>query len=523
MKVLVADAIDQKGIDKLKEFADVVVDTSITPEQLKETIKEYDGIAVRSRTKMTADIIEAADNLKIIGRAGVGVDNIDLDAATKRGIMVVNAPESTSITVAEHTMGLMLSVARKIAIADKSTKEGKWEKKLFKGMELKGKTLGVIGMGRIGSQVVKRCKAFEMSAMAYDPYLPPEVAQDMGVKLTDLDDVLKNADVITIHVPLTPETTHLISTEQFAIMKENAIIINCARGGIIDENALYHALKDGEIGGAALDVYEEEPAKENKLFELDNIVCTPHIAASTREAQKGAAIIIADEIKDLYDGKTPNNVINMPRMNNSDFEDSSKYLELSQKLGSFISQSINGQVKEVSVIYGGKIGELKNKEIFTRSVLQGLLNPILSSPVTVVNAPAVAESRGISVTEGSKKDAKGYDSFIKVTGKSDNDEFSAEGTVLHEPKILKVNDYWVDVKPEGHMFIARYKDVPGTIGTIGTKLGEANINVGVMQIGRDTVGGNAVMILTVDHEIPEDILKELSELENVHDAVKIKL
>lgn len=523
MKVLVADAIDQKGIDKLEEFADVVVDTSITPEELKKTIKDYDGIAIRSRTKMTADIIEAADNLKIIARAGVGVDNVDVEAATKKGIMVVNAPESTSITVAEHTMGLMLSVARKIAIADKSTKEGKWEKKLFKGIELRGKTLGVIGMGRIGSQVVKRCKAFEMEAMAYDPYLPPEVAQKMGVKLTDLDDVLEHADVITIHVPLTPETNHLISTEQFEIMKDNAIIINCARGGIIDEEALYDALKNNKIGGAALDVYEQEPPEDNKLMTLDNIVCTPHIAASTKEAQKGAAIIIADEIEDLYNGKTPNNIINMPRMNNSELEDSAKYLELAEKLGSFISQSINGQVKEVSVIYGGKIGELNNKELFTRTVLQGLLNPILSSPVTVVNAPAVAESRGISVTEGTQSDAKGYDSFIKVTGKSENDEFSAEGTVLLEPKILKVNNYWVDVKPEGHMFIARYKDVPGTIGTIGTKLGEAKINVGVMQIGRDTVGGNAVMILTVDHEIPEEILKELSELENVHEAVKIQL
>ncbi|MGN0093950.1 MAG: phosphoglycerate dehydrogenase [Methanobrevibacter sp.] len=523
MKVLVADAIDQKGIDRLKEVADVVVDTTISPEDLLKTIKEYDGIAIRSRTKMTAEVIEAAENLKIIARAGVGVDNVDLDAATKKGIMVVNAPESTSITVAEHTMGLMLAVARKIAIADKSTKEGKWEKKLFKGMELKGKTLGVIGMGRIGSQVVKRCQAFEMDALAYDPYLPPEVAQDMGVELTDLDTVLKNADVITIHVPLTPETNHLISTEQFEIMKENAIIMNCARGGIIDEDALYDALKNDKIGGAALDVYETEPPKDNKLMELDNIVCTPHIAASTKEAQKGAAIIIADEIADLFAGKTPNNVINMPRVDNSGLKDSAKYLELCEKLGSFISQSINGHIKEVSVIYGGEISELSNKEIFTRTVLQGILNPILSSPVTVVNAPAVAESRGISVTEGSKKDAKGYDSFIKVTGKTDSDEFSAEGTVLFEPKILKVDGYWVDVKPEGNMFIARYKDVPGTIGSIGTILGEANINVGVMQIGRDTIGGNAVMILTVDHEIPEDVLEKLVALDNVHNAVKIKL
>ncbi len=523
MKVLVADAIDEKGIERLEEVAEVVVDTSITPEDLKKTIKEYDGIAIRSRTKMTSEIIEAADNLKIIARAGVGVDNVDLEAATKKGIMVVNAPESTSVTVAEHTMGLMLSVARKISIADKSTKSGKWEKKLFKGMELKGKTLGVIGMGRIGSQVVSRCQAFEMGAIAYDPYLPPEVAKNMGVELTDLDTVLKKADVITIHVPLTPETNHLISAEQFEIMKENCIIINCARGGIIDEDALYIALKENKIGGAALDVYENEPPKESKLMELDNIVCTPHIAASTEEAQKGAAIIIANEIADLFEGNTPNNILNMPRIDSSGFKDSGKYLELCEKLGSFISQSINGQIKEVSIIYGGKIAELTNKEIFTRTVLQGILNPILSSPVTVVNAPDVAKSRGMQITEGTYHEGKGYDSLIKVIAKTENDEFSAVGTVLHEPKILKVNDYWVDVKPNGHMFIARYRDVPGAIGTIGTKLGEQNINVGVMQIGRDTVGGNAVMILTVDHEIPDAIVKELSELENIHNTVKIYL
>lgn len=259
MKVLVADAINEKGIENLKEVAEVVVDTSITPEDLVKTIGEYDGIIVRSRTKVTKEVIDNADNLKIIARAGVGVDNIDLNAATEKGIMVVNSPESTSITVAEHTMGLLLSMARKLSIADKSVKEGKWEKKKFMGVELRNKTLGVIGMGRIGSQVVNRCKAFEMDAVAYDPYLPEEVATQMGVELTDLETVLKKADFITIHVPLTPETKHLISYDEFELMKDGAFITNCARGGIIDEEALYDALKNEKIGGAALDVYEEEP------------------------------------------------------------------------------------------------------------------------------------------------------------------------------------------------------------------------------------------------------------------------
>ena len=524
MKVLIADAINEKGIENLKEVAEVVVDTSITPEELANTIHEYDGIVVRSRTKLTADIIKKADNMKIIARAGVGVDNIDLNAATEKGIMVVNSPESTSITVAEHTMGLLLTMARKLSIADKSVKEGKWEKKKFMGVELRNKTLGVIGMGRIGSQVVNRCKAFEMDAMAYDPYLPEEVAKQMGVKLTDLDTVLKNADFITIHVPLTPETKHLISTEQFEIMKDSAFITNCARGGIIDEDALYDALTNNKIGGAALDVYEEEPpAEDSKLFELDNIVLTPHIAASTKEAQRDAAIIVADEIIDLFKGGTPKNVLNMPRIDNKTYKEVSPYLELCEKLGSFISQAVNGKIKEIEIVYSGELAEIDNLEILTRTVLQGAINPFLSSPVNAVNASLVAKDRGISVTEGRKDNAKGYDSLIKVIAKSNKDKFSAEGTNLHEARILKVNDYWVDVIPEGHMFIAKYEDVPGSIGKIGTKLGEYGVNIGIMQVGRDEQGGRAIMILTLDKEIPNNVIKEIQGLDNVYDAVGLEL
>ncbi len=523
MKVLVADSINEKGIENLKEVAEVVVDTSITPEELANTIHEYNGIIVRSRTKLTADIIKKADNMQIIARAGVGVDNIDLDAATEKGIMVVNSPESTSVTVAEHTMGLILSMARKISIADKSVKEGKWEKKNFMGVELRNKTLGVIGMGRIGSQVVNRCKAFGMDAMAYDPYLPEEVAKQMGVDLTDLDTVLKNSDFITIHVPLTPETKHSISTEQFEIMKDGAFIVNCARGGIIDEDALYDALVNNKIGGAALDVYEEEPPKDSKLFELDNIVLTPHIAASTKEAQRDAAIIVADEIIDLANGKNPRNVLNMPRIDNNTYQEVAPYIELCEKLGSFISQGVNGKIKEIEIIYSGELAEIDNLEILTRTVIQGAVNPFLSSPVNAVNAALVAKDRGISITEGRKNKAKGYESLIKVIAKSADDVFSAEGTHLHEARILKVNDYWVDVIPEGHMFIAKYEDVPGSIGKIGTKLGEHNVNIGIMQVGRDEKGGRAIMVLTLDKEIPKDVIKEIQALDNVYEANGLEL
>ena len=524
MKVLIADAINEKGIENLKEVAEVVVDTEITPEELSNTIHEYNGIIVRSRTKLTADIIKKADNLQIIARAGVGVDNIDLDAATEKGIMVVNSPESTSVTVAEHTMGLILSMARKISIADKSVKDGKWEKKKFMGVELRNKTLGVIGMGRIGSQVVNRCKAFGMDAMAYDPYLPEEVAKQMGVELTDLDTVLKNSDFITIHVPLTPETKHSISTEQFELMKDTAYIVNCARGGVIDEDALYDALLNNKIGGAALDVYENEPPESDyKLFELDNIVLTPHIAASTKEAQRDAAIIVADEIIDLIKGNNPKNVLNMPRIDNNTYQELSPYMELCEKLGSFISQAINGKLQEIEIVYSGELSEIENLEILTRTVIQGAVNPFLSSPVNAVNAALVARDRGISITEGRKSNAKGYESLIKVTAKSESDTFSAEGTHLHEARILKVNGYWVDVIPEGHMFIAKYEDVPGSIGKIGTKLGEHNVNIGIMQVGRDTKGGRAIMVLTLDKEIPKNVIEEIQSLEHVYEAIGLEL
>lgn len=524
MKALIADAINEKGIENLKKVADVVVDTSITPEELYETIGEYDAIIVRSRTKLPAETIAKADNLKIIARAGVGVDNIDVNAATEKGIMVVNAPESTSITVAEHTMGLILSTIRKIAIADSSTKEGKWEKKRFMGMELKDKTLGVIGIGRIGSQVVNRCKAFQMNAIAYDPYLPADVAKQMGVELLETqEELLKRADVITIHVPLTPETKHSISTEQFEMMKDTALIFNCARGGIIDEDALYEALKEGKIGGAGLDVFEEEPAKDNKLFELDNIVCTPHIAASTKEAQRDAAIIVADEVIEVFKGEMPRNIINMPRMDNSGFEEANDYLELCDKIGSFISQASQGAIKELEIVYSGEIADLVTQELFTRTIIKGLLTPIINEGVSAVNARNIAKSRGLNITEAKTDKNESYNSLVKLTAKTDKREFSVVGTYLHEPRIIKINGYRVDVKPEGDMFIANYKDIPGSIGSIGTKLGEYEVNVGIMQVGRDIPGGKAIMILTLDNEVPKEAIKEIKSLENVDDATTLKL
>lgn len=523
MKVLIADQINQKGIEELEDVAEVVARTDITPEELVNDIKDFDAIIVRSRTKVTRDVIEAASSLKIIARAGVGVDNVDVEAATERGIMVVNAPESTSITVAEHTMGLILSLSRKISIADKSVKAEKWEKSRFMGMELNGKTMGIVGMGRIGSQVVIRAKAFGMDIIVYDPYITPEAAAELGVEVVSLETLLKNADVITIHVPLTPETKHLISRPEFEMMKDNTLIVNCARGGIINEDDLHEALSKGEINGAALDVFENEPPENSSLLELDNVVLTPHIAASTSEAQRDAAIIVAKEIKKVFKGESPRNVINMPVMDPETFQLIKPYFRLAEKLGKFLIQTAQGNINELEVTYCGELAEIQKHDIITRILLQEILNPILTEPVNLVNASAVAENRGMIITEGKRTDAKGYKNLISIEVKSDGNQVSVEGFLGKEPKIVRINDYQVNVKTEGNMLIARYKDIPGIIGSIGTKLGEYNINIAKMQVGRQELGGEAVMVLKVDQKVSRDVEEAIKALPNVYDAVAVGL
>ncbi len=521
-KVIVADSINEKGISDLEEVADVTVDTSITPEELVKTIKDYDAIVVRSRTKVTREVIEAAPKLKIIARAGVGVDNVDVEAANEKGIMVINAPESTSISVAEHTMGLMMSLARKISLADKSVKEGKWEKSKFMGMELNNKILGIVGMGRIGSQVVKRAKAFNMDILVYDPYISDEAGLEMGVSVVDLETLIRQSDLITLHVPLTPETRNLISADELEIMKDTAFIINCSRGGIVNEEALYDALKNNKIGGAALDVFTEEPPQDSPLFELDNLVATPHIGASTVEAQRDAALIVANEIITVFQDGSPRNVLNMPVMDPKNFQLMKPYLELAEKMGSFMMQATSGNIKNMDVTYCGELAEMPQHDILTRSILQVILNPILTEPVNLVNALSIAQNRGIVVTEGKRLESEGYKCIIELEIKTDEDVFSIDGTFVDEPKIIKINGYWVDVKPEGNMFIAKYQDLPGTIGAIGTKLGEHEINIATMQVGRREAGGEAIMVLKVDQSVPQSVLEEVKKMDNVDGAVSLE-
>lgn len=523
LKVLIADEINEKGIDELKEVAEVVVQTDITSGELVKSIEDFDAIVVRSRTKVTREVIDAARKLKIVARAGVGVDNVDVQAATERGIMVINAPESTSITVAEHTMGVILSLTRKISIADKSVKDGKWEKSKFMGMELAGKTLGIVGMGRIGSQVASRCKAFAMDIIVNDPYITEDTASRLGAKVVDRETLFRNADVITIHVPLTPETKHSISKDEFALMKKNAFIVNCARGGIINEDDLYDALVEGKIAGAGLDVFETEPPEGNPLLSLDNLVATPHIGASTREAQRDAAIIVAKEIRKVFNGGSPRNVINMPVLDPETRSLIQPYFELMVKLGKFLMQTAKGNIKEIDVTYCGELAEYPKLDILTRMILQEVLNPILTEPVNLVNAMAVAENRGITVVEGKRCDVNGYDSLIRVEMRSEGNDITIEGVSSKEPKIVMINGYKVDVEPEGTMLISSYQDIPGVIGAIGTKLGEREINIAKMQVGRQEPGGEAVMVLKVDQIVPESVLEELKKMGHVYDAVVVNL
>ncbi|AWX33414.1 phosphoglycerate dehydrogenase [Methanosphaera sp. BMS] len=521
-KVLIADSINEKGVEVLKDSAEVVNNPTITPEELLETINEYEGIIVRSRTKVTKEVIEKAENLKIIARAGVGVDNIDVNAATDKGIMVVNAPQSTSITVAEHAMGLMLALSRKIAIADASVKAGKWEKSKFMGMELRNKTLGVIGMGRIGSQVVKRSKAFEMDVIVYDPYITEEAAKELGVEITTLDDLIQKADVMTIHVPLTPETKGLISKEQLAKMKDHAIILNCARGGIINEADLYEALKERPDMKAGLDVYEEEPLTDSPLTTLDNVVLTPHIAASTKEAQRDAAIIVAKEVKNVLNKQTPTNVLNMPIVDSETFQQLKPYFKLADKLGQILVQTTTPNITELNIVYGGEVSG-RSKEPLTRELLKVFLNPILTEPVNSVNAKAVAKQRGIGLTEGETDNEK-YDAYMKVNVKYDDKEMNIEGIIENkEPKIISIDQYSVNMTPEGYMGIISYMDLPGTIGKIGKILGDYEINIAEMQVGRKEVGGEAVMVLKVDSEIVEDAVCELLKDEKIYTVKAVKL
>ena len=527
IKVLISDSLSKEAVAILeaeKEFK-VDVNTKLTPEELKKVIAGYDALIVRSGTKVTKDIIDAADKMKIIGRAGVGLDNVDVDAASKKGIIVVNTPGGNTISTAEHAFSMMMALSRNIPQADLSTKKGEWERKKFMGVELYGKTLGIIGLGRIGTEVAKRAISFEMRVLAYDPYLSVDRAKELGVESVDFKTLLKESDYITVHTPLTDETRHMISTEEFGITKKGLRVINCARGGIIDEDALARAIESGRVAGAAFDVYEEEPPTNSKLLKLsDKVVLTPHLGASTEEAQVNVAIDIANTVRDVLLGRGVKNAVNVPCVDPDICKIIDPYLKLAENIGSMQSQLAEGHIKKVRI---GYVGDILKYDLspFTVSLMKGMLTPILQETVNFVNALVIAKERGITIVETKTAEAQDFASLISVEVETDKGNNSLVGTLFTkvDPRIVKINEFYVDCVPSGYMLVISNKDVPGIIGQIGTILGENKINIAAMSFGRNEKGGKAVSILNIDSDVPKEVLDQIRHAKNIYEVRLVKL
>jgi len=524
MKLLVTDELSKEGLEILTRGSGLQVDVKpgMPQEELIRIIPEYEALIIRSGTKVTKEVIAAGKKLKVVGRAGVGVDNVDVEAATRRGILVMNTPLGNIVSAAEHTMAMTLALARKIVWADASLKGGKWERSKFTGTELNGKTLGIVGVGRVGGEVAKRAKSFQMKIVGYDPFLPPEVAVKLGVRLLPLDKVIEEADVITVHAPLTPSTKHIISKAQFDTMKPNVMVVNCARGGIIDEEALYDALKNKRIAGAALDVFETEPPKGSKLLELDNIVVTPHLGASTKEAQEKVSLEMAECVKlFLTEGKI-SNAVNAPLA-----KVDPKVLPLvpvAEMLASFAFQLVEGPVKKVEVAVYGEVAQLDTRMITTSAVI-GVLSQIIGEQVNIVNASAIAKEKGIQVSETKMEESTRYQNMVVVRLHSDGIHHEVRGTAFpaNQPRLLGVDDYDIDMPIEGDFLMTMHHDVPGIIGKVATLLGERHINIARMGVGRESRGGMAVMLVAVDDVVPEEVLAKLMSLKDFQEAKFIRM
>ena len=530
-RVLVSDPIAEAGIGRLREVAEVDVRTGLPPDELRSIIGEYDALAVRSETKVTADILAAARNLRIIGRAGVGVDNIDVKAATERGIVVVNSPEGNTIAAAELTVAMLLSLARSIPQGDASLKQGKWERKKFVGTEVYGKTVGVIGLGKIGGEVARRLRAFEMKVIAYDPFATEEKAAGYGATLVSLDEIYRSSDFITFHVPLNDATRGMVGRDQLGAMKAGVRIVNCARGGIVDEGALAEAIQSGQVSGAAFDVFGKEPVDpENPLLKLSQCVLTPHLGASTEEAQVNVAIDIAEQIVDVLKGKPARAAVNMPSLSAEALAQAQPYLTLGQKIGSLhtqLARDLSGAgrpIESVEIALQGDFEGIPTGPI-TRSVLAGLLGPILSDPVNMVNAPVLAAARGLKVTESQSATSAEYNEMLTVRAVFPDGQRTICGTVFgkNELRIVHIDGYHVDIAPEGTMVLTQHTDRPGIIGKVGTLLGDRGANIAGMNVGREKIGGRALMVLMVDNSINEDLMAQIRAIPGMETAQQVQL
>ncbi|NLZ38260.1 MAG: phosphoglycerate dehydrogenase [Firmicutes bacterium] len=525
MKVLVSDSISQQGIAKLQEKLTVDVKTNLTEAELISIIPAYDALIVRSATKVTRPIIEAGKKLKVIGRAGVGVDNIDIDAATEKGIIVINAPGGNTISAAEHTIAMMTALARNIPAASISLKAGKWERNKFMGIELYQKTLGVIGMGRIGTEVIKRAKAMGMKILAYDPHISAERAEKLGVTMVATpEEIYRQADFITLHTPKNKSTLHMIGAKEIAMMKKGVRIINCARGGLIDEAALCAGLKEGKIAGAALDVFEEEPAIANPLCDFENVIVTPHLGASTEEAQINVAVQVAEQIIKILQGEPPETAVNVPSIPPETLAEVKPYVPLMEKMGSLYAQIFSGQVDQFNISYNGQLADYPVAPL-TTSFLIGFLSNFLEGTVNSVNAPVLAQQRGIKIRETRSTSVENFTSLITVTAKQGNETHTIAGTIFNKQdvRIVQIDQFHLEVIPSQYMLVTNHIDMPGVIGRVGAVLGSENINIAGMQVGRKSIGGEAVMALQVDSPVSEETLEKLRALEGMFSVKFVKL
>lgn len=524
MKIIITDPIASEGIEILQQYADVDVQPDLTPEQLQSIIGRYEALIVRSQTKVTSRIIDAADNLQIIGRAGVGVDNIDVAAATRRGILVINSPEGNIVSTAEHTIAMLLALARHIPQANSLLLSGVWNRSL-KGREIRNKVLGIIGLGRVGTEVTEMAKGLRMNVISYDPMVSQSRADRLGIQMVELETLLAESDFITIHVPLNPTTKGLIGSAQLKLVKPTAMIINCARGGIIDEKALYEALKQGRLAGAAIDTFSQEPAQDNILLKSDKVIATPHLAASTVEAETSASIDIAEQVIAILGGQQPKSPVNAPMIPTEVISVLTPYLKVGAMIGLVAAQLIEGHLKSMTIRYQGDITK-ENTDPIKVAVLSGLLETLTDERINIVNVDIVAESRGLRITEEKDSTCENYASMLTVELDTTSGRTLVAGSSLRgRPHLTKVNNYWLEIEPSDcYMLFTEHKDRPGMIGAVGTIIGNAGINISQMQVSRGVQrGGKAMMALCLDEPLTTECHHQILSIHDMHKAVIVNL
>jgi len=520
MKILVTDPIAEEGIESLRSYAQVDIKTKLEPEQLKAIIVDYDALIVRSQTKVRAEIIESGKKLKVIGRAGVGTDNIDVDAATKNGIVVVNAPTGNTVAAAEHTIALMLALARNVPQANSRLKSGKWQREEMIGSELRNKTLGIIGLGNVGSEVAKRAQAFEMHVVAHDPFVSKDYARNLKADLVSLDQLLKESDFITLHVPLTAATKNLIGTKELGKLKPTTRIINCARGGLINEEAIVKAIKTGKIAGAAFDVFDKEPVTDSPLFKEDKIIVTPHLGASTVEAQTGVAKDVAAEVLAVLQGQFSKYAVNAPHI----APELAPFMRVAANIGNLASQLMEGQINSTHIRYSGGVSNYDCNPIKT-ALISGLLQQTSEERINLVNVGLITAQRGLKISEEKEATCQNYSNLLTLEVNTNVGTIAISGTVRDsEIHIVQVNDFWMDIVPTGQYFLfCDHLDRPGLVGTIGNITGKADINISSMHLSRLQPRGKALMILALDEPLGEEHLREILALPGIYSAKAVKL